>query len=402
MFQHFETFFLHTSYFYTLQGIFLMLHSTYSNMPLSHLIQTTLTDNHDFPIKTEEPVHIGKVRSVYWLSKKESKRLIETHHYDVPHDTLLAIMIMSDRISAFDCIWKAKGGLNGVPGKGAALNAIARYWFDRFKAQGIGNHHIVDIPHPMVWIVQKAQPLKIEGIARHYLTGSMWRAYQKGERIFCGLPLNDGLTSNQKFPELLLTPSTKGIIKGLKGIPEKEDTNITRSDLEKYYRDFQFQSLNDIEQYEWQVKRGFSLISKHCASKGQLFVDTKFELGYVTNMQGQKELIYIDEVGTPDSSRMWDALAFSKGTIQENSKEDFRKNVLHHFSSSRDILLNSERFSERLRLAKEQTLPLHFFMELSDIYQMMAQKITGSSLPIIEHIRESIIDTLHEKYQLIV
>ena len=91
------------------------------------LAQSVLAVNNDLPIRTDRPVHSGKVRSVYWLTEADSRRLIEEKGYDVAPDAPLAIMVISDRISAFDCIWHGEGGLNGVPGKGAALNLRVDY-----------------------------------------------------------------------------------------------------------------------------------------------------------------------------------------------------------------------------------------------------------------------------------
>ncbi len=159
-------------------------------MTLSHSV---LAVNDDLPIRSDLPVHSGKVRSVYWLTATDSARLIQQRGYDVAADAPLAIMVISDRISAFDCIWHAEGGLNGVPGKGAALNAISNHWFRLFREQGLADSHILEIPHPFVWIVQKAKPVMIEAIARQYITGSMWRSYNKGEREFCGIKIADGL-----------------------------------------------------------------------------------------------------------------------------------------------------------------------------------------------------------------
>ena len=168
------------------------------------LANQVLAVNDDLPIRTHKPVHSGKVRSVYWLTEEDSARLIKEKGYNVAPDAPLAIMVISDRISAFDCIWHAEGGLNGVPGKGAALNAISNHWFKLFKENGLADSHILDIPHPFVWIVQKAKPVKIEAICRKYITGSMWRAYANGEREFCGIQLPEGFPSplgyvNQQF-----------------------------------------------------------------------------------------------------------------------------------------------------------------------------------------------------------
>ena len=140
-------------------------------------------------------------------------------------------MVISDRFSAFDCIWQCEYGLNGVPGKGIALNSVASHWFKLFDKAGLAGNHIVDIPHPYVWIVRKASTVKVEAIARQYITGSMWRDYAKGTRDFCGIDLPEGLAANQKLDEVLITPSTKGIITGVADIPEVDDVNITRENI---------------------------------------------------------------------------------------------------------------------------------------------------------------------------
>ena len=132
------------------------------------LADKVLAVNDDLPIRTDSPVHSGKVRSVYWLNATDSTRLIAERGYAVAADAPLAIMVISDRISAFECIWHAKGGMAGVPGKGAALNAISNHWFRLFRERGLADSHILEVPHPLVWIVQKARPVMIEAIARQY------------------------------------------------------------------------------------------------------------------------------------------------------------------------------------------------------------------------------------------
>jgi phosphoribosylaminoimidazole-succinocarboxamide synthase len=218
------------------------------------LADSVLAINNDLPIRSDKPVHSGKVRSVYWLTDSDSRRLIEQKGYKVPLDTPLAIMVISDRISAFDCIFHGEGGLQGIPGKGAALNAISNHWFKLFAESGLADSHILDIPHPFVWIVQKARPIKVEAICRQYITGSMWRAYTKGERKFCGITLPEGLTKDQKLPELIITPSTKGILTGIPGVPEQDDVNISRQDIEANYQAFGFETKADIDLYEKLLK----------------------------------------------------------------------------------------------------------------------------------------------------
>ena len=364
------------------------------------LANSVLAVNNDLPIRTDKPVHSGKVRSVYWLTEADSKRLIQEKGYDVAADAPLAIMVISDRISAFDCIWKGEGGLQGIPGKGAALNAISNHWFKLFKDQGLADSHILDIPHPFVWIVQKAQPVMIEAICRSYITGSMWRAYEKGEREFCGIQLPEGLGKDQKLPELLMTPSTKGILKGIPGVPEQDDVNITRANIRDNFQAFNLRSENDIDLYEKLLSEGFGVISKALEDINQIFVDTKFEFGYVTDASGNEKLIYMDEVGTPDSSRIWDGEQYANGKVVENSKEGFRQLLLNHFPDP-DILLNKDRMDEREALARDNALPAEVFAQVSKTYIDIAEKITGKALHLSDNPKQEIIDILRAQYGLI-
>ena len=364
------------------------------------LADKVLSVNNDLPIRTNLPVHSGKVRSVYWLTEEDSRRLIEENNYDVAPDSPLAIMVISDRISAFECIWKGEGNMQGVPGKGAALNAISNHWFKLFRDNNLADSHILDIPHPLVWIVQKAKPVMIEAICRQYITGSMWRSYVKGERNFCGIELTDGLEKDQKLPELLITPSTKGILKGIPGVPEVDDVNISRSDIENNHAAFKFNSLEDINVYEELLQQGFDVISDELAKLDQIFVDTKFEFGYVKDAAGNDKLIYMDEVGTPDSSRIWDGEHYRGGSVVENSKEVFRQLLLNHFEDS-DILLDKNRMDERYALAKDNELPESMMMEVSNTYVSLAEKITGQPLPLSSNPKAEIIDILSSKYNLI-
>ncbi|EPP25720.1 phosphoribosylaminoimidazolesuccinocarboxamide synthase [Vibrio fluvialis] len=364
------------------------------------LADQVLAVNDDLPIRTNQPVHSGKVRSVYWLTEDDSRRLIKEKGYNVAEDAPLAIMVISDRISAFDCIWHAEGGVKGVPGKGAALNAISNHWFKLFQENGLADSHILDIPHPFVWIVQKAKPIKIEAICRQYITGSMWRAYSKGEREFCGIELPEGLEKDKALPELLITPSTKGILKGIPGVPEADDVNITRQNIEDNFAAFNFSKASDIALYEKLLKEGFGVISDALKAIGQIFVDTKFEFGYVTDANGVEKLIYMDEVGTPDSSRIWDAQEYQAGKIVENSKEGFRQFLLNYFPDP-DILLNKERMPEREALARDNALPLESLMDISRTYLGIAEKIVGHKIELSANPKQEIIDVLAKEYGLI-
>lgn len=361
---------------------------------------SVLAINDDLPIRTGAPVHSGKVRSVYWLTEADSRRLIEERGYPVASDSPLAIMVISDRISAFECLWHAEGDVHGVPGKGAALNAIAAHWFSEFKSAGLADNHILEIPHPLVWIVQKARPVMIEAICRQYITGSMWRAYSKGERNFCGIELDDGLEKDQKLAEVLITPSTKGILTGIPGVPEQDDVNVTRNDIINNYQAFKFNQPEDVSTYENLLVEGFNLISEKLSTVDQIFVDTKFEFGYVTDANGNEKLIYMDEVGTPDSSRIWDGPEYRAGNIVENSKEVFRQLLLNYFPDP-DILLNKDRMDERYALARDNALPIEVMQKVSDTYVGIAEKIIGTPLNISNNPRAEIIDILRSEFNLI-
>ncbi|KID55214.1 phosphoribosylaminoimidazole-succinocarboxamide synthase [Pseudoalteromonas luteoviolacea] len=356
--------------------------------------------NDDLPIRTKGAVHSGKVRSVYWLTDQDSARLIEEKGYDVPKGTELAIMVISDRISAFDCIWQGENGLNGVPGKGIALNSVAAHWFKLFDEAGLAGNHIVDIPHPYVWIVRKASTVRVEAIARQYITGSMWRDYSKGIRDFCGIQLPEGLQAHQKLEEVLITPSTKGIISGVEDVPEVDDVNITRKNITDNLEAFNFKSAEDVTRYEQLLSDGFNLISKELHKLDQIFVDTKFEFGYVEDSDGETRLIYIDEVGTPDSSRIWDGPAYRDGKIVENSKEGFRQLLINNVPDS-DVLLNKDRMPERESLAQSYKLPQDVMMSVSNTYVGIASKIVGNELVIPQDPRAEVISILDEQYGLI-
>lgn len=364
------------------------------------LADKVLAVNNDLPIRSNRPVHSGKVRSVYWLNDSDSARLIAANNYPVAADAALAVMVISDRISAYECLWEGEGGLSGIPGKGAALNAISNHWFNRFKQHGLARSHIVDTPHPLVWIVQQARPVMIEAICRQYITGSMWRAYAKGEREFCGITLPEGLQRDQRLEQLLITPSTKGVISGIAGIPELDDVNVSRSDISANYRAFRFDRAADIDRYEQLLSDGFALISAEMAGHDQIFVDTKFEFGYARNASGEDELIYMDEVGTPDSSRIWDGASYRDGVVVERSKEQFRQFLLNHFDDP-DILVNKDRMQERYALARDHRLPTEIMLSVADTYRHTAERITGEALQLSDNPRAEIIELLASRYQLI-
>ncbi len=362
-------------------------------MSLAHL---AIRNTDDLPLRHAGNVHNGKVRSVYWLSPEDSRRIVAQRGYAAPEDTLLGVMVISDRISAYEIVWQGEGGLMGVPGKGASLNATAEHWFKEFEKAGLAGNHILESPHPLVWIVRRAKPIMVEAIARQYITGSMWRAYEKGEREICGIKLPDGLKNGDELPELLITPSTKGILSGIPGVPELDDVNITRQQIVDNFEAFAFASREDVDRYETLLTEGVKIISDQAAAAGQLLADTKFEFGYVANQPGSEtefSMIYIDEVGTLDSSRFWDLEAYREGKMVENSKERFRK-LLCDAVPDKDVLLNKDRMAERGPLGETFKVPAETMMAIGDLYRDMAERLTGAAVPRIKHARQEILDAL--------
>jgi len=352
-----------------------------------------IVKTNDLPIRHEGDVHDGKVRSVYWLSQEDSgsvARIIELRKSQSP----LGVMVISDRISAFECKWQTESGLKGVPGKGAALNAISQYWFNKFESEGLAGNHILASPHPLVWIVQKAEPILVEAIARQYITGSLWRDYhEKGVREFCGIPLPEGLKKDQRLDELLITPTTKGIIRGVPGIPEKDDVNLSRQQILDNYQAFGFKTKDDVAVYERLLSAGFAIMSRELAAIGKILADDKREFGYFYGNDGRPVMVHMDEVGTPDSSRYWDSESYQRGETVEESKEKFRQELLGNVPD-RDVLLNKNRMGERTELAKNYRVPDRVFMETSNLYRKLAEQITGKPLPQIKNARAEILEAL--------
>ncbi len=191
------------------------------------------------------------------------------------------LMVTSDRVSAFDHV------LGTIPFKGQILCEIASFWFDKTK-EIVPNHFIKSID-PQVLLVKEAKPLPVEVIVRRYITGSLWRDYENSKHHVYDLDFGDNLKKNQRFSSAMLTPSTKEDY-------GKHDMPISRKEIIN-------QKLVDKEIYEKAEEYALSLFAKGekwAKKQGLILVDTKYEFGLVDG-----ELIVIDEIHTPDSSRYW-------------------------------------------------------------------------------------------------
>ncbi len=219
----------------------------------------------------------------YTLDKFEASNLGKHYKGKVRENFHLEdeiIMVTTDRVSAFDHV------LGTIPFKGQILTEIANFWFD--KTRNIAPNHIISSPDPQVLIARKADTLPVEVIVRGYITGSLWREYSKGINGQYGFLLPDGLKMNQKFTEPILTPSTKAQY-GLHDEPITRDAIVSVLVKESVY--------SQAEEYAIQL---FEAGQKWAAEQGLILVDTKYEFGLVDG-----ELIVIDEIHTPDSSRYW-------------------------------------------------------------------------------------------------
>jgi phosphoribosylaminoimidazole-succinocarboxamide synthase len=196
------------------------------------------------------------------------------------------VIVVTDRLSAFDAV------VGTIPFKGQVLNQLAQYWFE--ETAGLAKNHVVAVPDPNVMIVREVRPLAAELVMRAYLTGvtstSIWRAYERGDREFCGHALPDGMVKNQRLPRALLTPSTKAA----KG---DHDISVSRQQLLEMGN----VTADEFDRAAAGAAALFAHGQKLAASRGLILADTKYEMG----VDGDGEIVVIDEIHTPDSSRYW-------------------------------------------------------------------------------------------------
>ncbi|HOG18993.1 MAG TPA: phosphoribosylaminoimidazolesuccinocarboxamide synthase [Salinivirgaceae bacterium] len=241
--------------------------------------------NTNFNFKGQKSVYHGKVRDVYNIDNK----------------TL--VMVVTDRISAFDVILP-----KGIPYKGQVLNQIAAKFLDATK--DIVPNWKIATPDPMVTVGLKAEPFMVEMVVRGYLTGHAWREYKSGKRSLCGISLPDGMIEHQKFAKPIITPTTKAV--------EGHDEDISREEIIKQGLVSET-DYNELERISLELfKRGTEM----AAQKGLILVDTKYEFGKVGG-----KIILIDEIHTPDSSRYF----YAKGYEERQAKGEQQKQLSKEF-----------------------------------------------------------------------
>jgi phosphoribosylaminoimidazole-succinocarboxamide synthase len=262
------------------------------------------------------------------------------------------LMIATDRISAFDVILP-----NGIPGKGKILTQLSAFWFSQLA--GIVPHHLIstrvedfpaacrpyrDILAGRSMLIKKTKPLPVECVVRGYLSGSGWKDYQKSGAV-CGIPLPAGLKESDSLGEPIFTPSTKAEI-------GTHDENINFSAAEKLVGKETAARLKQLTIAIYQKARSIA------EEKGIIIADTKFEFGMLNG-----EIILIDEVLTPDSSRFWPQDSYAPGKAQNSFDKQF----------VRDYLL-SLTWDQK---PPAPTLPAEIIQKTSQRYQEAFRRLTG-------------------------
>ena len=266
----------------------------------------------------------------------------------------LIALVASDRVSAFD---KVLAG-NGIPNKGIYITSVSNYWALRTAA--IPNAYVWDldiiedfceqtgIEKERVTIQRITTPLPIEAIVRGHVAGSAWRAYENGEREICGVALPEGLRESERLPSPIFTPTTKG----------EHDENITYEQMVKILED---------EGYDRSVAefvrdssiRLYSEIYSEAEEKGLIFADTKFEIGYCPKT---KQYVFIDEIGTSDSSRYWSLENYEVGVPQEG----FDKEIVRRYVRS-----------QKQNGVENPTIPPEIVEQTAQRYKTLMRMIVG-------------------------
>jgi len=276
--------------------------------------------SYDVLLETNLPFPIfkrGKVRDVYDLKKR-------------------LLIVSTDRISAFDVVLP-----NGVPHKGEALNRLSVYWFNQTK--NIIPNHILDVVDPRMVLVKKAEPIKIEFVIRGYIYGSAWERYREGKPI-CGIKLPPGLKKAEKLPEPILTPTTKADV--------GHDIEMMKDDVvKKIGRDV-------AEEIEEACLRIYEITSKRAEANDILVADTKVEFGFYNG-----ELLLIDEIFTPDSSRFWPSEKYEVGMDQFSFDKQYVRDYLESLDWNKQ--------------PPAPSLPDNVILETSKKYVEAYERLTG-------------------------
>ncbi len=292
---------------------------------------------------------IGKVRVSYALPDPEQRLFITT-----------------DRLSAFDRI------INGVPYKGQVLNQLAAWWFE--QTADIVANHVISLPDPNALVARNATPLPVEVIVRGYITGvtstSLWKRYADGARTIYGYDFPDGLQKNTKLPEAIITPTTKAEAGA-------HDEALTVAEVTE-------QGLVDPELWARVQAAALAVFVRGqelAAEAGLILADTKYEFG----LGSDGELLLIDEIHTPDSSRFWVADSYEQRLADDEEPESLDKEVIRRALA--DVGYTGD--------GTPPTLPDEVWKETTRRYASAYERLTGTSFePGTYPIGDRLVNTL--------
>ncbi len=281
--------------------------------------------NFNFP--GQKDVYHGKVRDVYNINDE------------------YLVMVVSDRISAFDVILP-----EGIPFKGQVLNQIANKFLD--ATSDLVPNWKLDTPDPNVTVGHYANPFKVEMVIRGYLTGHAWREYRDGKRTLCGVPMPEGLREHDRFPEPLITPTTKA--------DEGHDEDISREEIIAQG----LVSEEDYSQLEEYTKKLFHRGTEMAAEKGLILVDTKYEFG-----KKDGKIMLIDEIHTPDSSRYFYADGYEERQERGEQQKQLSKEFVRQW-----LISNGFQGKDGQKMPD---MPAEFVSQVSERYIELYENITG-------------------------
>ena len=280
-----------------------------------------------FNFPGQKSLYKGKVRDVYNINDE------------------LMVMVVSDRISAFDVVLP-----KAIPFKGQVLNQIAAKFLK--ATEDILPNWVIDVPDPCVTIGRKCVTFKVEMVIRGYLSGHAWREYSAGRRVLCGVIMPEGMKENDKFPEPIITPSTKASV--------GHDEDISREDIIKKG----IVSEADYVKLEDYTRKIFQRGTEIAAKMGLILVDTKYEFGKIGNT-----IYLIDEIHTPDSSRYF----YKEGYEERQAKGEKQKQLSKEFV--REWLIANNFQGKDGQTVPEMTD--EFVEEISNRYIELYENITG-------------------------
>lgn len=269
----------------------------------------------------------GKVRDVYNIGGEK------------------LVMVVSDRISAFDVVLP-----KGIPFKGQVLNQIATYFLD--ATQDIVPNWKMATPDPNVTVGHLCEPFRVEMVIRGYLAGHAWREYRSGKRTICGVPMKDGMVENQKFDVPIITPATKAEV--------GHDEDISREDIIAQG----IVSEADYQQLEQYTKELFQRGTELAAEKGLILVDTKYEFG-----KKDGKIYLIDEIHTPDSSRYFYADGYEERLMKGEPQKQLSKEFVRQW-----LIENGFQGKDGQQIPE---MTAAFVASVTDRYIELFEKITG-------------------------